>query len=278
MLAEGEVGSFQVCGERYGQSVTAMRLQSCLRFVVVAGLAVWARPGWAEDQGQIPEDLAAVISRLEARADQIHSLEMSTKRVKRSPLEDETSIKRTWLQREGDTVLMRTEGRSRITEKWMNPHQHALTTELMVLDGEYKWGQFEAYGDVQVTKEKPKLDAPLAGLRTACASGRARLLPEEEFLKEPCVVIEVRQGEPEKETTFTFWIAKEHGTVLKTVQVDPDGGRTEMYALGLKLNVPIEEDKFRYVPPEGVRVRDLDAERARIVEMAQEAASQPSGD
>jgi hypothetical protein len=51
-----------------------------------------------------------------------------------------------------------------------------------------------------------------------------------------------------------------------------------MYALSFKLNVPIEEDKFQYVPPEGVKVRDLDAERARIVEMAQEAATQPSGD
>jgi outer membrane lipoprotein-sorting protein len=255
-----------------------MGLQSCLRFVVVVGLVGWARPGWAEDQGQIPEELAAVISQLEARADQVHSLEMATKRVKRSPTEDETSIKRTWLQRDGDTVLMRTEGRSRITEKWMNPHQRALTTELMVLDGQYKWVQFEVYGDVQVTKEKPRLEAPLAGLHTACASGRARLLPDEEFLDEPCVVIEVRYGEPEKETTVTFWIAKKYGTVLKTVQVDPDGGRTEMYALSLKLDVPIDESKFRYVPPEGVRVRDLDAERARLVEKAREAASQPSGD
>lgn len=255
-----------------------MCLQKCLRLGVVMVLVWWAPPAWPADQGEISEELAAVMSRLEARADQIRSLVMTTKRIKRSPMEDHTSIKRIWLRREGDTVFMRTEGRSRVTEKWMNPHQRALTTELMVLDGEYKWGQLEAYGDVQVTRERARIETPLAGLRAACARGRARLLPGEEFLDEPCAVIEVRQGEGERETTITFWIAEEHGTVLKTVQVDPDGGRTEMYALSFKLNVPIEEDKFRYVPPEGVRVRDLDAERARIVEMAQEAATQPSGD
>ena len=234
----------------------------------------------AAEPADAPAELEAVLDRLQARAKEIRSLVMHTKLIKHSPAEDHFSRKKTWMLRKEDTALMRTEGRTRVTEKWMDPHQTALTTELMVIDGEYKWGQFEAYDEVRVTREKVDPQVPLAALRKACQRGRARLLPAEELLGHNCVVLEVQYGQGDQLATVTFWIAEAYGAILKMIRDDArTGAHTEMAATSLYVNQPVDEELFLYRPPEGVKVQDLDKIREkRRQQAADQAATQPTND
>jgi hypothetical protein len=260
------------------RSAGRLGLTLAIGFLSLTCLTSAAEP--ADDSAE----LEAVLDRLQARAKEIRSLVMHTKLIKHSPAEDHFSRKKTWMLRKEDTALMRTEGRTRVTEKWMDPHQTALTTELMVIDGDTKWGQFEVYDEIRVTRETVDPQVPLAALREACQRGRARLLPAEELLGHKCVVLEVQYGEGEQLTTVTFWVAEAYGTILKMIRFD---GRSkahiETVATSLYVNQPVDEELFRYRPPEGVKVQDLDAFRERqrqraAEEAAAQAATQPTND
>lgn len=250
-----------------------------VRLIPVAALPLLAAVVRADEPAGNAAEVEALLDRLEARAEQVHSLVMNTKLIKRSPTEDHTSRKKTWLLRKGDTLLMRTEGRTKVTEKWMDPHQTALTKELMVVDGTYKWGQLEVYDEIRVTRQKASPQAPLAALREACRQGRSRILEPEVLLDRPCAVIEIQRGQDQRITTMTFWIAEAYGAILKMVKVDPRGGRTEMVATSLYVNQEADQSLFRYDPPEGVKVQDLDAVRGGSPDRAAEtAATQPAND
>jgi hypothetical protein len=254
-----------------------MRVRRILA-VIALSLLLPAPAGDADESSDNRAELEALLDRLTAQAEKVDSLVLTSKRVKESDLEDHIARAKTMMMRKDGRVLMRTEGRTRVTEKWMNPHQTAITKELMVVDGTYKWSQMELYDEVQVTREKAVPQKPLAALRSACRNEQARILPPEEFLGYKCAVIEVRYVRGKRVTTVTFWVSESLGTILKTLRIDYDGARTEMNALSLEVNPKLDESLFRYTPPKGVKVKDLDKAREQAATRPADRAGEEPAD
>ncbi|HEY1759567.1 MAG TPA: DUF2092 domain-containing protein [Bryobacteraceae bacterium] len=56
----------------------------------------------------------------------------------------------------------------------------------------------------------------------------------------------------EKETGGKMWIDKSNYHILRAEEIDPDG-TSSVAVIGLKLNEPLSDDLFKFVPPPGAR-------------------------
>jgi outer membrane lipoprotein-sorting protein len=127
---------------------------------------------------------------------------------------------------------------------------------LSVFDGKFLWTEFRSEGTATVVKSKVRPDAPIDGIRSLAAEGRARV-KEVDFNDEKCLLVEIVEIKNQAIEKASFWIGRKHGVVLKSELTASDGSTTTSEASKVKIDAALDDSLFAYQPPEGSTVMDV---------------------
>ncbi len=170
--------------------------------------------------------------------------------------------------KDGDRLRSRLELKSKMTHK-VGEEERVIEQQMtMVSDGETAQTLYEAFGKKQVfkTKVEPYLTGePKARLEQLRKVNDLKLLPEDTVDGRKVYVIEAtpklppQQATPDKSMRQQIYFDQETGFLVKLVGLDAEGKPiTTMTYSEIKIDVPIDPDRFRLKIPEDAEVVDED--------------------
>lgn len=200
-----------------------------------------------------------LVDRLQASARSIRTVYVRGRTRRKSSYDILRAATETWMVREDGVTRMRKEEAVRVTDLLSDPVRFLTYREIEVVDGERRWRQRDADGEITVAKQSVSSREPLAALDWLAERTEVSILPAEELLGERCAVLRFVGGQGNQRDVTTVWVSERTGVLLKTLVEESDGTVTRMKAIAFEVDAPIDASRFDYTPPPGVSVRDLDA-------------------
>ncbi len=164
-----------------------------------------------------------------------------------------------WQKRDGDKLMMRTEGQTISVEKIGDTERESLQKTVMVNDGEFVYTLTDRDGETTAVKTKTAPEvSPI--WKAGEADHDLKVLDEEKVDGSDCYVIEMtpKQNDAGDQSRTVYYCRKDCGVPAKTVIFGPDGHvKTVVLVTDIRINVDIPDDKFKFETPEDVPVKDL---------------------
>lgn len=197
------------------------------------------------------------LAQLEKKAEAVKSLHQVTKTVSEAKESRRETIRHHWMQREGSTVRARDEITVKSTGTANGKPSSQETKSVSVCDGKALWNEMRLGENLTVLKSEPVSTPPLAVVRDAIKRGEAKLREPQTVDGVRCAVVEIVSKNRKNESRSTYWISEEHGLLLKSEMIQPDGQKTEMITTEVQVNESVPADKFAYAAPAGANVIDM---------------------
>ena len=175
--------------------------------------------------------------------------------------------------RKGEEYIVRSEQKMKTSSEYAGQKTDQSMRMLMIYDGEYFYTLSESEHGKQAMRQK------MANLNNLIKKDMfkeleeawdLKLLPDEKVNGRAAWVLEMRpkkqtaNGQPNQAQEFysrmVHWYDQETGIALKSIGYDKAGKESmKMTASDIKVNPDIPAERFKFTPPEGVPVIDMDA-------------------
>jgi len=220
-------------------------------FVLVSLLLVF---GTAQALGQeTPEE---VVRRMHEKSESFDSLHMTTKSIMKFPAGEREIIISTWSLKDGEFRKIRTE--TEISATMMGATEAQKMSRLLISDGKIMWQESESAGVVQVVKlDASSPEDNLNQMLKMIKGGQSSIKEPETIDGQECIKLEIDMKKGPQSASMTIWYGEEHGLPVKMVIVQGQmGSETTMKMTDFKPNIKVDDSKFTYVPPEGVKIQN----------------------
>lgn len=161
--------------------------------------------------------------------------------------------------RAGDKFMMRSDVDSSTSSKMAGTENKTKTHTLAVSDGETMWTLNDQDGTKSCTKMKALPETQAWDSLKDQFNGK--VLPDEKIDGADCYVLEytakgeIPAGMPGK---YVYWFRKDCGLLVKYVMMSTDGKPTAtMTFTDVKVDGKIAADRFKFEPPAGVQVTEI---------------------